>query len=112
MVNKLFVYGTLAPNCPNEHILTNIGGMWAAGRVKGYLHELGWGATMGYAGIQLNKLGNEIAGFVFISDNLEKNWASLDAFEGVEYKRVLTSVTLENNQIVQAYIYVLSETVE
>ncbi len=107
MVNKLFVYGTLAPNRPNEHVLTKIGGNWAKGSVRGYLHEAGWGAAMGYPGIQLHENGNKVEGYVFISDNLEENWTVLDDFEGSEYERILTTVTLENDQVMQAYIYVL-----
>ena len=31
MIQRLFVYGTLAPGRPNEHVLSEIGGSWEAG---------------------------------------------------------------------------------
>ncbi|MEM6768042.1 MAG: gamma-glutamylcyclotransferase, partial [Bacteroidota bacterium] len=56
-MNKLFVYGTLGPGRPNEHILSSIGGSWQAGSVKGNLYEEGWGAVMGFPGIVLDEAG-------------------------------------------------------
>ena len=53
-INKLFVYGTLGPGRPNEHVMTNIGGKWQDARLKGKLIEAGWGAAMGFPGIQLD----------------------------------------------------------
>ena len=41
MIEKLFVYGTLAPNRPNEHILKQIGGSWQDAIVMGILREEG-----------------------------------------------------------------------
>ena len=41
-INNLFVYGTLAPGRPNEHILQDIGGTWKEGSVTGKLHQEGW----------------------------------------------------------------------
>lgn len=101
----LFVYGTLAPGQPNEHIMTKIGGQWQRGTVTGKLIEEGWGAEMGYPGIVLDKDGGPIQGFVFCSANLEQHWPQLDEFEGCEYQRVLTEVALENGNQVDAYIY-------
>ncbi len=38
-MEKLFVYGTLGPGRPNEHILKKIGGSWKRGFVWGKLFE-------------------------------------------------------------------------
>ena len=43
VMEKLFVYGTLCPNCPNEHVLTVIGGSWEAATITGTLRAEGWG---------------------------------------------------------------------
>ena len=61
MVERLFVYGTLAPNSPNKHILKKIGGSWQEATVKGRLktQKKGWGAKMGYDGIELF-LGSDV----------------------------------------------------
>jgi len=46
MIEKLFVYGTLGPGRPNEHVLGAIGGSWESATVSGSLREEGWGAEM------------------------------------------------------------------
>jgi len=107
VIEKLFVYGTLGPDRPNEQVLDAIGGSWETATVTGTLREEGWGAEMGYPGIDLDEHGEEVGGFVFTSENLSGHWASLDAFEGEAYSRVLTKVKLKDGCIVDAYIYTL-----
>ena len=106
-MERLFVYGTLAPGRPNEHILSDIEGLWEKGIVKGTLHQEGWGADMGYPGISLEIEHEKVNGFLFSSKELFKKWDQLDQFEGEEYKRVITKVRLSNKQVVNAYIYAL-----
>lgn len=107
MIERLFVYGTLAPGRPNEHVLSAIGGSWDAASVTGSLRQEGWGAAMGYPGIDLDEHGDEVQGFLFTSEKLSDHWAMLDAFEGKSYERVLTIVKLRDNRTVDAYIYTL-----
>ncbi len=109
MINNLFVYGTLGPGRPNEHILASIGGSWQEASVKGNLHQKGWGAAMGYPGLVINEEGESIEGFLFSSKNISKHWDELDKFEGERYIRVLTTVSLKNKTIVEAYIYTLKQ---
>jgi len=108
MINRLFVYGTLAPGRPNEHVLSSVSGKWEPATVRGRLLEEGWGAAAGYPGIVLDGCGDEIHGLLFSSDSLPDHWARLDKFEGEGYERVLTSVRLEDGNTVDAYIYRLS----
>ena len=107
MKENLFVYGTLCPDRPNEHILTNIGGSFVKASVKGSLHEEGWGATMGYPAIKLDDNGETVPGYVFQSVNLPNHWPELDEFEGDAYLRVSTPVTLENGDTIDAWVYTL-----
>ena len=107
MIEKLFVYGTLGPGRPNEHVLDGIGGSWETANVSGTLREEGWGAEMGYPGIDLDEHGGEVEGFLFTSENLSGQWVSLDAFEGEVYRRVLAKVKLKDGCKVDAYIYTL-----
>lgn len=109
-INKLFVYGSLGPGRPNEHILGNIEGSWEEASVHGIWHNEGWGATLGYPGITLDDQGDKIEGFVFCSEHLAEHWAKLDAFEGKEYERMVTTVELSNKTCVKAFIYVLRRT--
>jgi len=109
MIQRLFVYGTLAPGRPNEHVLSEIGGSWEEATVTGTLRQEGWGAAMGYPGIVLDQHGDDIQGFLFSSEKLSDHWARLDEFEGKSYERVMTVVKLNDNRTVDAYIYQLRE---
>lgn len=104
-MERLFVYGSLQPGGPNEHVLTTIGGEWEPATIKGNLIEAGWGASMGYPGLVIDEHGNDIQGHVFASSNLSTQWAYLDEFEGKEYERIVAAVTLLNGEQVQAHVY-------
>ena len=107
VTQRLFVYGTLGPGRPNEHVLSVIGGTWEEASVNGYLKQQGWGAEMGYPGIVLDDDGDEIKGYIFCSDNLHNHWDELDNFEGEEYERVLIKVQTKDKTAIEAYIYIL-----
>ncbi len=110
MIEKLFIYGTLGPGRPNEHIMTKIGGTWEGASIMGTLKQEDWGAEMGYPGISFEQAGEKINGFIFSSENLSINWAMLDEFEGEAYERILKPVKLKDNTMVDAYIYALKAT--
>jgi len=109
MTDRLFVYGTLAPGRPNEHILADVPGTWEPATVRGRLLQEGWGAAVGYPGIVLSEAGDEVHGFVFSSEELSAHWNRLDEFEGEGYVRVLVPAQLENGGIVEAHIYALAD---
>ena len=106
-MERLFIYGSLQPGGPNEHVLAEIGGDWQPAVVKGNLLEKGWGASMGYPGLVIDERGNDVHGHVFASSNLSAKWSYLDQLEGEEYERTVASVTLLSGEQVQAHIYVL-----
>jgi gamma-glutamylcyclotransferase (GGCT)/AIG2-like uncharacterized protein YtfP len=108
MKHRLFVYGTLAPGRPNEHVLAEIPGEWEPATVTGRLLQEGWGAAIGYPGIVLDEHGDEIQGLLFSSESLQEHWGRLDEFEGEGYERVLTSARREDGTTVDVYIYALS----
>jgi len=109
MAQRLFVYGTLAPGRPNEHILAEVPGTWEEASVIGRLLEQGWGAAAGYPGLILDKRGDEVSGFLFSSEALIEHWTRLDEFEGPGYKRVWTTVKRKDGKTVEAYVYALSQ---
>ena len=78
MIERLFVYGTLAPGRPNAHVLAGVRGTWEPATVRGTLYPEGWGAAVGYPGIVLEETGREVPGFVFSSDELAEHWTRLD----------------------------------
>ena len=85
----LFVYGTLAPGQVNHHVLAGVTGDWQRASLRGVLHEEGWGAEFGCPGIVPSADGETVAGYLFLSRELGNLWATLDAFEGDGYERVL-----------------------
>lgn len=107
---NLFVYGSLQPGGPNEHVLGEIRGQWSRATVKGFLKENGWGAGLGYPGLVLDESGDSISGHVLSSAYLSEHWEKLDQFEGSEYQRVRAIVTLESGEVIDAHIYVLQDT--
>ena len=107
MIDRLFVYGTLAPGRPNAHVLAEVPGTWEPATVRGTLLQKGWGAGLGYPGIVLDANGDKVHGFILSSEELSAHWVRLDEFEGDGYERVVTSAELENGTVVEVYIYAL-----
>jgi len=106
VTQRLFVYGTLAPGRPNDHVLAEVAGEWQPATVRGTLVQEGWGAGMGFPAITLSEDATEVSGFLFVSAHLEEHWARLDAFEGEEYERVVVTAKRADGSRVDAQIYV------
>jgi gamma-glutamylcyclotransferase (GGCT)/AIG2-like uncharacterized protein YtfP len=109
MLERLFVYGTLAPGRSNAHVLGHIPGSWQKASIRGHLLQAGWGAEQGYPGVVIDASGTTVDGFVLSSDALGNEWERLDEFEGDSYQRVSTQAQLEDGQVVQAYVYQLRQ---
>lgn len=107
-MDRLFVYGSLAPGRANAHVLGDVPGSWQPAIVNGTLRQEGWGAAMGFPGIVLDPQAGEVRGQVFSSTELARHWARLDAFEGEGYERVLAQVRLEDGTTVAAWVYALA----
>ena len=107
-MQRLFVYGTLAPGRANHNVLERIPGSWEAATLRGTLLHEGWGATMGCLGIVPTEDGDEVEGFVFSSAHLADYWPRLDEFEGEGYERVSVTVRINGAHDVEAYVYALS----
>lgn len=106
---SIFVYGTLQPGEINDHHFDPFQGQWQKGHVLGDLKDSGWGAEYGFPGIRLNPAGDRVKGSVFVSPDIEKILVLLDALEGAEYQRSMTTVFLDDGQKTEAYIYELAE---
>lgn len=108
MMQRLFVYGTLAPGRANHKVMEDISGDWQAATLRGILHQEGWGIEMGYPGIIPTKEGDKVEGFVFSSTDLGDHWSRLDEFEGEGYERVSVTVNISGGHNVEAYVYALN----
>ena len=107
-MERLFVYGTLAPGKPNRGVLESIPGTWEAASLKGKLLDEGWGSELGCPGIVPSDEGEEVEGFLFSSDHLSEQWSMLDEYEGTGYKRVPALVNTESGEYTEAYVYALN----
>ena len=109
MPNKLFVYGTLKPDESMGHMLKAIGGTWEKATVQGKYIEAGSIQGFDYPGIILRDSGEDINGYVFISDNLSNHWNEIDAYEGPFYRRVVTRATIADGRTVDTFVYELKQ---
>ncbi|MEO0366318.1 MAG: gamma-glutamylcyclotransferase [Pseudomonadota bacterium] len=107
-MDRLFVYGTLAPGRANSHILADVSGDWIPAGVRGHLKPEGWGADLGYPAMIPDASAPLIEGFIFESDQLHEHWARLDEFEGDAYCRVQDTARLSTGASVSAYVYALA----
>lgn len=105
---RLATYGTLGPGKPNHHHLSMIDGNWSTGSVRGFLHDAGWGADLGFPAIVLDPTGPEVFVDVLESEQLSEHLERLVDFEGPGYARVLTEVTTSSGKV-EAFIYVLAQ---
>lgn len=108
-MERLFVYGTLAPGKPNHHKLAHVEGTWTPATMKGVLVEKGWGAEMGFPAVIPDENGAPVQGYVLCSTQLIHEWSMLDEFEGNEYARQLIHVTDDSGNTLDAYVYVLKD---
>lgn len=101
----VFVYGTLRRGGSNHFYLAGAEFV-AAGTVMGRLYRIDW-----YPGLVLDTAGSEIRGEVYAVDS--EQLSALDAFEGLsageiegsEYRRIQTSVMLQDSQTITAWVW-------
>jgi len=82
--------------------------VWEPATLTGKLLKEGWGVEFGCPGIVPSENGEEVAGYLFSSNELAAHWAMLDEFEGSGYKRTLVTVKIEGGEKIQAYVYALN----
>ena len=102
---KLAIYGSLAPGAPNYAVISDLGGSWLDGYVRGTLHTEGWGAEIGYPAMRWDPAGERIPVRLLVSPGLPSVWGELDSFEGVEYCRILVPVFNDAEPVAVANIY-------
>ncbi len=109
-VKYLFTYGTLAPGRENHHHVEHIDGVWMHAAVKGRMVNQGWGADLGFPALVVDDDGDWIQGWALKSTDLSSYFSALDQFEGDEYQRTAVAVTLENDEVVKAFVYLAKNT--
>jgi hypothetical protein len=70
-------------------MLAHLRGGWHPATAHGILHDQGWGAGIGFPAFTWDPSGPAVVMQVFESRDLPAYWATLDAFEGGDYRRIL-----------------------
>ncbi len=99
-VNRLLVYGTLAPGQVNEKILSDIPGGWTEGFVKGIVET-----RNGLPEFKWRTNSDEIKVKVFNSNVLNQHIEKIDKFEGSDYQRILIPVRINLNLFSVGFVY-------
>jgi gamma-glutamylcyclotransferase (GGCT)/AIG2-like uncharacterized protein YtfP len=98
-LDRLAVYGTLAPGEPNHDQLAACPGTW----VRGTVH--GWRGERAFPVFTFDPAGPAVTVHVLHSAMLPAHWARLDAFEGDDYVRLPVPVELADGTCVVANLY-------
>ena len=96
---KLIVYGTLAPNAPNERLLEDIAGTWQDCKIRGKIMQ-----RHGLKYFKWIPNASEIDAKMLVSESLPDKLQSIDRFEGEAYHRVLIPAKVGKHLVV-ANIY-------
>lgn len=99
---RLCVYGTLRSGEENYHLMEPLNGQWHDVTYSGYFSAPD--NSYDYPRVAWTPNGDTNPGELVISEKLPMHWASLDAFEGKDYCRLLTIVEGQGAQWV-ANIY-------
>ena len=97
--HRLAAYGTLRPNQSNYSVVADITGVWVPGNVIGNVVE-----RHGYPVLTWNERGTEIPVEILVSEKLPEHWSRVDAFEGIEYQRILIPVQTADSTLI-CYLY-------
>lgn len=93
------------PGAKDHWVVRSIAGEWTAGFVRGFAFDITWGPAEGYEGFMPDDDGNSVPVMVLVSDKLEKNWPSIDDYHGDGFVRKLAAVTLDDESVVDAWVY-------
>lgn len=105
MIERLFVYGSLAPGENNAHVMADINGEWQPATLRGTMLNPDWRSTGGYPSMILATDSGSIEGLVFESKDLANHWTMLDSFEGDGYQRELSEAELQGGETVAVFVY-------
>jgi gamma-glutamylcyclotransferase (GGCT)/AIG2-like uncharacterized protein YtfP len=105
VVDRLFVYGTLRQGQTARSLLVNQIKKSVAASTTGAIYVF----PMGYAGFIEADESKRVTGELLWLGELPATFGLLDAYEGVDFARVLKQVTLATGEQVWSWIYVLAD---
>lgn len=105
VLDRLFVYGTLRQGQTARSLIAN----QVTRSVKA--HATGWiyAFPMGYPGFCEGDGKGRVMGEVLWLTDLPATFGLVDAYEGADFARVITQVTLETGEEIWTWIYTLAD---
>jgi gamma-glutamylcyclotransferase (GGCT)/AIG2-like uncharacterized protein YtfP len=94
---RVFVYGTLRRGGSN-HFRMEQADFLSAATVKGRLYQIDW-----YPGLVLDDAEDDVIGEIYQASSAVLD--ELDLFEGAEYRRLQTTVRLQDGETVSAWLW-------
>jgi len=102
---RLAVYGSLMRGGDAHHELQGLEGTWQHGVVNGWAYEITWGPAEGLEGLSLDTSGPSVGVDVIESQSLDRHLDRLDRSFGRGYRRIATTVQLDDGSLVTADLY-------
>jgi gamma-glutamylcyclotransferase (GGCT)/AIG2-like uncharacterized protein YtfP len=98
---RLAVYGSLRSDGENHQMIDDLGALVAAGHLRGTLAHI-----HGYPVITWDNSGSDVPFEIYESGLLTpRRWAELDAWEGINYRRIAVPIRLASSEHTIATIY-------
>lgn len=104
-LERLIVYGTLAPGAPNHGEVRSITGHWRQGWIHGDLLPEGWGSANGYPALRWRQAGPRVPAWLLESREMPAHWKRLDDYEGAEYQRRPIPFEIPGGGTAEGYCY-------
>lgn len=104
-IERLFVYGTLAPGEKNFHLVENVDGHWQSATCFGRIFTQTQGAHVGLPCFEPTNDGERVEGKILSSTELVHYWSMLDEFEGELYQRRIIPIKTDHGEELVAYVY-------
>ncbi len=105
VLDRLFVYGTLRSGQTARSLLANSIVKTEPARARGRIYAF----PMGHPGYSDEDQTQQVRGEVVWLKDLAATFGLLDAYEGEDFARVITQVTLATGEDVWCWIYVLAD---
>jgi gamma-glutamylcyclotransferase (GGCT)/AIG2-like uncharacterized protein YtfP len=104
VLDRLFVYGTMRSGQTARSLVANAIAKCLPARTTGAIYAF----PMGYPGFTEAEPGTVVGEVLWLTD-LAATFGLLDAYEGEDFARVITQVTLDTGEEVWAWLYALAD---
>ncbi len=106
--HALFLYGSLMPGESANGVFGKIDARFVKAHIQARYSADGWGHTEGYPAVILDEKAGKVEGFLVLSNELDKLFGELDAYEGEQYQRVGYHATTEDGKLIACQVYELA----